>query len=371
MNKNLVFMAFVRKEFYHIFRDRWTMVILLLMPVVMLLLFGYALNTEVKNSRMVVYDPSNDEVTRAIIEKLQVNGYFILREVLSNPEDIETCFQKGETDMVLVFSPNFHENMLHTGDAQIQLIADGSDPNMATTLTTYASTIISSYQQELLKTGKIPYQITPEIKLLYNPTMKAAYNFVPGVMGMILLLICAMMTSVSIAREKENGTMEILLVSPMRPLYVILSKVIPYFLLSLVNLTTILFIAVFVMHVPIAGSFFWLIVISLLYIFVALALGLLISSAVSSQMAAMLISGLALMMPVMLLSGMIFPVENMPVPLQVISNVVPAKWYILAVKKLMIKGLGFASIYQELSVLGMMAVVLVTVSLRKFKIRLE
>ena len=371
MRNRKVFMAFVRKEFYHIFRDRWTMVILLIMPVMMLLLFGYALNSEVKNSRIAVYDPSNDEVTRAIIEKLQVNDYFTLGKVLTSPQDIEKTFQEGGTGMIVVFSPNFYENLLHTGDAQIQFIVDASDPNVGTTLTTYARSIITSYQQDLLKAGKVPYQITPEVKLLYNPAMRAAYNFVPGVMGMILLLICAMMTSISIAREKENGTMEILLVSPMKPIYVFLSKVVPYFFLSLVNLTTILVIAVFVMGVPIAGSFFWLIVISLLYIFVALALGLLISSMVSTQMAALLISGMALMMPVMLLSGMLFPLENMPVFLQVISEFIPAKWYIMAVRKLMIKGLGFASIYQEISILSVMAVVLVTVSLRKFKIRLE
>jgi len=371
MNNRKIFLAFVRKEFYHIFRDRWTMIILLVLPIVMLLLFGYALNTEVKNSKIAVYDPSNDDVTRAIIEKLQVNDYFILKKMLHSPDEIEKTFQEGEIGMVMVFSENFYENLLHTGDAQIQLIADGSDPNTASTMTTYATAILTSYQQELFKMDKIPYQITPEVKLLYNPTMKAAYNFVPGVMGMILLLICAMMTSISIAREKENGTMEVLLVSPMKPLYVILSKTVPYFVLSLVNLTTIFIIAVFIMGVPIAGSFFWLMVISLLYTFVALALGILISSVVSSQIAAMLISGVVLMFPVMILSGMIFPLENMPVFLQVISEVIPAKWYIIAVKKLMIKGLGFSSILMELSVLGAMAILLVSLSLRKFKIRLE
>jgi len=365
------FMAFVRKEFHHIFRDKMTMLILLVMPILMLVLFGYALNTEVKNSRFAVYDPSHDDVTREIVEKLQINNYFILHKMLKSPAEVDEVFKSGEVAMVVVFSENFYENLLHGGHAQIQLIADGSDPNTASTITTYASTIIGNYQQELLKVGKIPYQITPELKLLYNPSMVAAYNFVPGVMGMIILLICAMMTSISIAREKENGTMEILLVSPMKPLYVILSKAVPYFFLSIVNLLTILAMAVFVMGVPIAGSFFWLILISLLYIFVSLALGLLISSIVSTQMAAMMISAMGLMMPVMLLSGMLFPTENMPVFLQIVSDVIPAKWYILAVKKIMIKGLGAEAIIKELIVLGVMAVALITVSLRKFKIRLE
>jgi ABC-2 type transport system permease protein len=305
-----------------------------------------------------------------MIEKLQVNDYFVLDKMLKSPDEIEKAFQGGKIGMIVVFSENFNENLVHSGNAQIQLIADGSDPNTASTLVTYATTILASYQKELLKVDKIPYQIMPEVKFLYNPTMKAAYNFVPGVMGMILLLICAMMTSISIAREKENGTMEVLLVSPMKPLYVILSKTVPYFVISLINLATIFFIAVFIMGVPIAGSFFWLVIISLLYIFVALALGILISSVVSTQIAAMLISGVVLMFPVLLLSGMIFPLENMPVFLQAISEVIPAKWYILAVKKLMIKGLGFSSILLEFSVLSFMAIVFVSLSLRKFKIRL-
>jgi len=365
------FMAFVRKEFHHIFRDKTSMLILLVMPILMLVLFGYALNTEVKNSKFAVYDPSHDEATRAIVEKLQINNYFILRKVLNSPDEVDKVFKSGEVSMVVVFSENFYEKLLHGGGAQIQLIADGSDPNTANTITTYASTIMASYQMELLKAGKIPYQITPEVKLLYNPSMVAAYNFVPGVMGMIILLICAMMTSVSITREKENGTMEILLVSPMKPLYVILSKAVPYFFLSIVNLFTILAISVYVMGVPIAGSFFWLIAISLLYIFVSLALGLLISSVVSTQMAAMLISAMGLMMPVMLLSGMMFPNENMPLFLRAISDFIPAKWYILAVKKIMIKGLGVSSILKELVILGVMAVSLIAISLRNFKIRLE
>lgn len=370
-NNNNIFWAFVKKEFYHISRDRWTVVILLILPIVMLLLFGYALNTEVKNSGLAVYDPSNDAVTRAIIDKLQINDYFVLKKVLHNQDDIENAFQKGDIGMVVVFSDDFQKNIVHGGNARIQLIADGSDPNTASILATYATTIIAGYQKELMKTDNLPYQITPDVKFLYNPSMKAAYNFVPGVMGMILLLICAMMTSISIAREKENGTMEVLLASPMKPLYVILSKTVPYFVLSLVNLTTILLMAVFIMKVPIAGSLFWLLAISLLYIFVALALGILISTLVSSQVAAMLVSGVVLMFPVLLLSGMIFPIENMPLFLRILSDIIPAKWFIIAVKKLMIKGLGLSSILLELSILGAMAVFFISVSLKKFKIRLE
>jgi ABC-2 type transport system permease protein len=365
------FLSFVRKEFKHIFRDRTTIAILLLLPILMLILFGYAITTEVKNTKIAVYDPSKDATTKAIIEKLQSSEYFTLFQMLNNQADVDEIFKEGKIGMVVIFSEKFYENMMHTGTAQIQLITDGTDPNSSTTLTGYATRIISAYQQELIHAGGVPYQIYPEVKLLYNPEMKGAYNYVPGVMGMIMMLICAMMTSIAIAREKESGTMEILLVSPMKPIYIILSKAVPYLFLSLVNLTTILLLSVFVLKVPIAGSIFWLIVISLAFIFVCLALGLLISSLVSTQLVALLISGMALIIPVIMLSGMIFPVENMPAVLQWISQIVPAKWYIIAVKNIMIKGLGFMAIAKELIILGIMAAVLIIISLKNFKYRLE
>lgn len=365
------FMAFVRKEFHHIFRDKTTMAILLLLPVLMLLLFGYAITTEVKNSKIAVYDPSNDIITRAIVEKLNASEYFSLIERLDDPAEINEQFKKGEVKMVLVFGNDFYENILHTGNAQVELIVDGTDPNSARSVVSYATSIISAYQMELFKIEKIPIQITPEVKLLYNPQLKGAYNFVPGVMGMIMMLICAMMTSISIAREKELGTMEVLLVSPLKPVYIILSKTIPYFVLSLVNLTTILLISVFILGVPIAGNLLWLIMLSLVYIFVTLSMGLLISSMVNSQQVALLISGMVLLLPVIMLSGMMFPVENMPVFFQWVSQVIPAKWYIIGVKKIMIKGLGFASIIPELSVLFGMGLLITGISLKKFKYRLE
>lgn len=365
------FISFVRKEFYHIFRDHTTMAILLLLPVLMLILFGYAITTEVKNSKIAVYDPSNDLESRALIEKFQASEYFSLVQLLQNPEAIDQQFRNGEVKMVVVFGDRFQEQLLSSGKSQIALIADGSDPNSAQTVVNYASSIIGQYQQEKMLAGSIPFSIDTRVKLLYNPQMKGAYNFVPGVMGMILMLICAMMTSISIAREKEKGTMEVLLVSPVRPLSIILAKTVPYFFLSLVNLSTILLLSVFLLGVPIAGSLFWLIGLSLIYIFVNLSLGLVISSVVETQLVALLISGMVLMLPVIMLSGLMFPVENMPLVFQWLSNIVPARWYIIGVKKIMIKGLGLQAILPELSILSGMALFFVTVSLKKFKYRLE
>lgn len=365
------FISFVRKEFYHIFRDKRTMLILLVMPVIQIILFGFAITTEVNNTRVAVFDPSKDVTTERIKAKIQASQYFTIVEELTHSGQINDVFKSGNINLVIVFSENFADNLLHTGEAAIQLIADGTEPNQASTLTGYASNILSSYQQELTEQYQIPYRITPEIKMLYNPQSKSAYNFVPGVMGLILILICAMMTSIAIVREKETGTMEVLLSSPLKPIYIILAKAVPYFTLSIVNLTTILLLSVYVLGVPIQGSMFWLVLTSLIFIFLALSLGLLISTVVESQMAAMLVSGMGLMMPVMLLSGMVFPIESMPEILQWVSAIVPARWYNAAIKKLMIQGVEVQYVIKEISIITFMAVSLMIISLKKFKTRLS
>lgn len=360
-----------RKEFYHIFRDRRTMLILLGMPVVQIILFGFAISTEVKNVRLAVLDPSNDVVTRKIIDRLDASEYFTVTRRFHSPREMEAAFLKNKIDMVVVFNEHFADG-LYCGDARVQLIVDATDPNMSTSQINYATGIVSAVGQEMISPGiSSSARLTPDIKLLYNPQMKSAYNFVPGVMGLILMLICAMMTSISIVREKETGTMEVLLVSPVKPLFIILAKAVPYFVLSFVNLVTILLLSVFVLDVPVVGSLFWLVVVSLLFIFVSLSLGLLISSVTRTQVAAMLASGMILMMPTMVLSGMIFPVESMPLILQLISDIIPARWYIQAVRKLMIEGVSVVLVFKEIGILLLMATVLITVSIKKFKYRLE
>jgi len=335
-------------------------------------MFGFAISTEIKNARIAVYDPSHDLATQKITDKITSSEYFTLDTYINDPTQIETVFQKGEISLVVVFSENFYKNIVQTGEAQILLIADGTDPNTASTLVNYVSRLVAAYQMEQMGlSGLLPYQIDVEVQLLYNPTLKGAYTTVPGVMGLILMLICAMMTSVSIAREKELGTMEVILVSPMPPLLIILSKVIPYFSISIINYLTILLLGVYVLNVPVVGSFMLLTMVSLLFIFVSLALGLLISSLVNTQIAALLGSVMGLMLPAVLLSGLMFPIENMPLLLQAFAQIIPAKWFIAAVKNIMIMGLGVGSILPELAVLGAMAIILIALSLKKFKTRLE
>jgi ABC-2 type transport system permease protein len=370
---NSQFLNFVRKEYYHIFRDARTMLILLVMPIIQIILFGFAVTTEVKNAQIGIFDPSGNALAQRIAERFQANNYFTVAQIFHNSEEADEAFRKGKISMALVFSENFDENIRHTGDAAIQLIADATDPNQALTLTGYATNIINAELRKEngeMKQGNPSFSIIPEVRMLYNPQMKGAYNFVPGVMGLILTLVCAMMTSIAIVRESETGTMEVLLTSPIRPVCIILAKAVPYFTLSAVNLLTILLLSVYVLGVPVAGSLFWLIITSLIFIITALSLGLFISTIVKTQVAAMLVSGMALMMPVMLLSGLIFPIESMPLILQWISNIIPAHWYIDAVKKLMIQGVDVRYIAKELGILIFMAVFLIVVSLKKFKIRL-
>jgi ABC-2 type transport system permease protein len=357
----------IKKEFWHIFRDTRSMLILLVMPVAQIILFGFAITNEVKNAQVAVFDPAKDAVTTRITERLHASRYFDVTRRLSSADEANEVFREGGANLALIFSENFGENMWRTGEATVQLIADATDPNQAATLAGYASSIMANYRQELLEERSIPIRVKAQVNMLYNPQLQGAYNFVPGVMGMILILICAMMTAISVVREKETGTMEALLVSPVKPLAIIVSKLVPYFALSVVNLSTILLLSVYVLNVPVSGSLPGLTMLSLIYILVSLALGMLISTLVATQVAAMLASSIALMLPVMLLSGMIFPVENMPAILQWISSVVPARWYIAGVKKLMIEGLPFASSLTEAAILALMAAAFMTASFGKLK----
>ena len=362
--------TFVKKEFHHILRDTRSMLVLIGLPIVQLLLFGFAITTEVRNANIAILDNSKDEVTQSIITKIESSQYFDIDRAITSNDQIEKAFKSGRIKLAIVFQQNFQNELSHSNKAQLQIIADATDPNQATTLTNYLSSIVKDYQNELNQQNKLPYNINTEMRMLYNPQLKGAYTSVPGVMGMILLLISAMMTSIAIVREKELGTMEILLVSPMQPWLVVISKVIPYFIISLINVATILILSVFVLGLPIEGSLFLLIASTIIYIFCALSLGILISTVTETQQAAMLISLLGLMLPVVMLSGYAFPIANMPTVLQVLSNLVPAKWYIIIVKNIMIKGIGIELIWKELLILLAMTGTFLIISIKRFKIRL-
>ena len=348
------FKSFVIKETRHILRDKRTMLILFGMPVVMMLIFGFAITTDVKNVRTVVVTSQMDLQTQRAVERISQSEYFTITRTVNTPKDAELLIRNQKADMAIVFAPDFASK--HRG---IQIIVDGADPNMAQQWTNYATNVITNMPGGVVNA-----------KLLYNPQMRSAYNFVPAILGMLLMLVCAMMTSISIVREKERGTMEVLLVSPVRPLMIIIAKVVPYLVLAFAILTTILIMARYVLDVPLAGSIVWIYVISTIYIILALSLGLLISTIATTQLMALLLSAMVLLMPIVMLSGMLFPVESMPEVLQWIAALVPPKYYIQAMRKLMIMGVDISNVVREISILSAMALFLMIVALAKFKKRL-
>lgn len=365
------FRGFVIKEFYHIFRDKRTLVILFGMPIVQILLFGYAVTNEINNVDLAILDKSKDTETQKIINYIAASKYFKISDVLDDEGEIEAIFKKGQVKAVLVFGPNFDKDLVTSNSADVQIITDATEPNVANSISNYLTSILQKYQTDINMAIQVPYQIVPQTKMYYNPELKSVFMFVPGIMTVILMLVSAIMTSISITREKEMGTMEILLVSPLKSYQVILGKVFPYVFLAIINALVILALGFFVFGMPINGSYFLLALESILFIFSALALGILISTLADTQQTAMMASLMGLMLPTILLSGFIFPISSMPVVLQIISNIIPAKWFIILIKGILLKGVGLTVLWKETLVLLLMISVFIGLSIKKYKIRLE
>jgi len=365
------FIGFVKKEFYHIFRDRRSLFILFGMPIAQILLFGFAITNEINNVDIAILDHSKDATTKEIINKIAASKYFSVKQVIDHESDIALVFQKGHVKAVLNFEKDFSKNFIKDHKARVQIITDATDPNTANTISNYVNAILQQYQKEQNKNIVVQYQIVPQTRMVYNPELKSVFMFVPGVMTIILMLVSAMMTSISITKEKELGTMEILLVSPLKPFQVIIGKVFPYIFLSIINAIVIVALSIFIFKMPVQGSMLLLALESVLFIISALALGILISTISATQQTAMMISLMGLMLPVILLSGFIFPISSMPLPLQIISNIIPAKWFIIIIKGIMLKGVGIEFIWKETLILLGMTVFFIVLSVKKYKIRLE
>lgn len=363
--------AFIRKEFYHVFRDRRTLLILFGMPVVQILLFGFALSSEVKNIGIAVLDNARDVQSEQIISKIQSSAYFRLTPPVLNYPEIEERFRQGTIKCALVFPAHFGADLYKTGGAQVQVIADASDPNTAATVSHYLEAIIGQYRQEINPSAGLPYRIVPEMRQLYNEEQNGSLNFIPGVIALIFMIVSTALTSVAVVREKETGTMEILLVSPFRPIMVLIAKAVPYLVLSLIDFIIILLLAVFLLNVEIRGSLLLIFAESILFIITCLSLGLLISNITASQQTAMMVSMMGMMLPTLLLTGFMFPLENMPRIFQWISHIVPSKYYYAIIKGVMLKGLGFTYVWKETLILAGMATGLLTLALKNFRIRLD
>lgn len=362
--------AFVRKEFFHIFRDKRTLLILFGMPIVQILLFGFAITNEIKNANIAILDNSKDITTIEIINKIKSSGYFNIENIAKNVQEIESSFKKGKIKVAIIFDQDFDKHYQNGQQPKIQILADASDPNTANTLINYLSSIIMNFNAEKNNNALKPI-INTEFKMEYNPELKGVYLFVPGLITIILMLVSAMMTSISITKEKETGTMELLLVSPMKPWVVIIAKVIPYTLLSIINSIIILVLGFFVFGVPILGNYILLMAEIILFILSALSLGIFISSVTSSQQVALMLSLVGLLLPVILLSGFIFPIENMPIWLQYFTKIIPATWFMIIIKNIMLKGVSFSYIWFETLLLGLFTIFFAVMSILKFKMRLE
>ena len=349
------FISFIIKEAKHIVRDKRTMLILFGMPIIMMLLFGYAVRNDVRNVRTVIVMSNTDYVTQQAVDRLSASEYFTIKQVVATPAEAEQAIRDQKADLAIVFGKDYA-----SGHSDLQFIVDGADPNMAQQWTQYANAVITNPNNGLVNT-----------KLLYNPQMKSAYNFVPAIMGTLLMLVCAMMTSISIVREKERGTMEVLLVSPVRPILIVIAKVIPYLVLAFIILIVILLMANSLLGVPLQGSVFWIFVISTIYILLALSLGLLVSNIAKTQLVALLLSAMVLLMPIVMLSGMFFPIESMPKVLQYVSAIIPTRYYTSAMRKLMIMGVGVRQVMHEMMVLICMLIGLLGLSFAMFNKRLE
>ena len=361
--------AFIVKEFHHILRDRQTLTILLLMPLVQIVLFGFALRSDVRDIRLAVVDPAPDHATLDLRARFLGTGRFRIVGITKTVDAVEPLFRRGAADVALVFESGFAGNLERSEPARLLVAIDASDPNTGTTYLNYTRAVIQSYESGRNERSN-QVRIATETRMRFNPTLESVNLFVPGLIALVLVLVSALMTAISLSREKERGTMEVLLVSPLRPQQIIIGKVLPYLVLAFANVLTALLAAWAVFQVPFRGSIVLLLAESTLYTLVSLALGVLIAARTSSQRAAMLFALLATMLPNALLSGMIFPIASMPGWLQPVTNIVPAKWFIVIVRGIMLKGIGLDILWQETLILTAMALLLLTAAMRSFKPRL-
>ncbi len=360
------FLSFVKKESLHILRDSRTMLIVIMIPIVLMILFGFAISTEVNNINVAVVAPDRTIGVKDAVNRLAANDYFTFKGYIQENQ-IDEKLRSGEVGAVVVFASDYDRRIVQIqagvpSTPAIQLILDASNVNTAGAATTYLQNVLL---------GTASDQNMFEIRMLFNPQMKSAYNFVPGLMGFIFILVCAMMTSVSIVREKEMGTMEVILVSPARPIKIIFAKMIPYFVISCIVLALILVLAKYLLGVPMTGGIGGIIVLSLIYLALSLSLGLLVSTLVKTQVAALLFSAMVMMIPILMLSGLIFPIENLPKFFQILSNVIPARWYTDASRKLMVQAVPLIAVWKECAILLGMTIFLFAASLIKFNDKLE
>jgi ABC-2 type transport system permease protein len=359
----------MRKEVRHLLRDKQTLSILLLLPLAQLLLFGFAVRTDVNNIRVAVVAPSLDIATAALHAQLTNSGRFTVLPAVRTVSDVEALFRRERVDVGIILVGGIADAIAAGDVVRVEIVADASDPNNGTTMQNYTLAALREWQQRL-GGSTAGVRIESRVRMRFNQTLESVNLFVPGLIALILTLVAALMTAISLSKEKERGTYEILLVSPLHPWQIIIGKVMPYLVLSMANLVTVLVAARLVFGVPFVGSVPLLIATAMLFALVSLSLGVLIAALTNSQLAAMLAALGGTMLPSTMLSGMIFPIASLPLPMQVISNIIPARWFIQISRGIMLKGAGVAELWQPILVLCVMLVVLLTLAIRRTSVRL-
>lgn len=361
--------AIVRKEFIHIFRDWRTLLIIILMPILMIVLYGYAITLDMRNIRFGVIDDARTPESRALIEAFSENGFFKPYPHEVRREEMESLFMQRAVHTVIVIPRDFSRHLVTDRRATVQLIIDASDSNVGTFVGNYASQVLRTYNQRL--SGELPLLFELSPRIFYNPDLNSTNFFVPGLVALILMLISALLTSIAITREKETGTMEQILVSPVHAREIVLGKVLPYILLGLMNTALILISARILFAVPMRGSLLLLGLMSLVYVFVALSFGLMISTAARTQLIAMFGTLMATILPTIMLSGFIFPIASMPTILQYLANVLPATYFLIIIRAIMLKGVGLAELWSQALILTGIGTFLLFAATRRFRMRLE
>jgi ABC-2 type transport system permease protein len=364
-----VLACIIKKEFIHIWRDPQTLTIIILMPLLMLLLYGYAITFEMKQINTVIVDFSRTPQSRSYIKKIISTDFFHITDFDVPYKDIENIFFSHKARCVIVIPEIFSENLDREASTPVQLLIDASDPNAANFINNYITQINMRYNLE--RYGQSIALFSVESRFLYNPNLKSAYFFVPGLVAVIILLISALLTSIAIVREKEMGTMEQVLVSPVKPNQIIFGKLIPYMGLSFLDSVLILLCAHFMFQVPIRGSLILLGLTLVLYILTGLSFGLLISTGTRSQQIAMMATLVITILPSFMLSGFIFPVRSMPLVFQWFSKIVPATHFLIIIRGIVLKGVGMQVLLKQMVYLVCFSLIVVSISLKKFRTNLE
>jgi len=362
--------AIIWKEFIQLFRDPKTLGLIIFMPVMQLMIYGYGINTDVKHMSTIVFNEDQSPLSRRLIQALEQSAYFDVDYIAQSDGDIRHVLDLGKAKAGLHIPPDFTRKLLSGVDAELQLLIDGTDSNPANTALNTSQAIVNNFLQTegLIPVSVQAVQFRP--RMWYNPDLKSSYFLVPGVVGLLLMLLIPMITSSAVVREKERGNLEQLLVTPIRPYELILGKLIPYLIVGLVIALTVLSVAHFLFDIPMRGSPILLFMLTGLYMMVCLGLGLLASTLAENQMqASQMIMFFAA--PSILLSGFFFPRETMPKPIYMLGNIIPLTFFLRIIRGILLKGLHLSDLWPEVGVLTLMATVVLTLSVLKFHKRLS